>query len=196
MDNKIAPFFQSGESRDQLYSHVREYEPLQEVRTAVEEMWKKYKPLCPDPDFLSQAKEDFISCTWQMHLTIILIDQGFNLKKPPKNGPDICLPFDSSHCWIEAVSPTAGDGPDAVPDLKIGNLPEEQIILRLRSSIEYKTEQYRDWLLKGIVVEDDPCIIAVNGGKIPLAYLHVEGEPSFIEKAVFPIGNRQFHLAL
>ena len=196
MYEKPSSFFQSGVSRDPLYSHVRDYEPLQEVRTAIEEMWKKYNPLCPDPDFLSQAKEDFISCTWQMHLTILLIDQGFNIKKPPKNGPDNCLIIDNKHCWIEGVAPTAGDGPDAVQVRKIDTLPEEKIILRFLSSIENKMAQYRDWLSKGIVSQSEPFIIAGNGGKIPLAYLHLKGEPSFIEKAVFPIGNRQFHLAL
>ncbi len=184
-------FFSDGAAPDPAYVNIRDLEWFNSsIREEVERMWQEYSEFCPDNDFLSQARVDFNSMGWQMQLTVLLKKMGFNLQKCETEGPDICFLRSGIRHWVEAVSANKGDGDDAVPiyhDKFAHPVPEDQIILRLRSVIEDKFKKYQGWIKKNIIDSSEPFIIAINAGKLILADL--SPEVSFAEKAVFPIGK-------
>lgn len=192
-----AAFGPGGPAFDVGYVSTRDVEWKAPIRASIEAFWEDYESLCPDPHFLEMAKTDFISAVWQMQLTVLLKGRGFSLVKTNEEGPDISFKRNGKRCWIEAIAPTPGDGADAVPTPRpdfVTHLPEERIILRLRSAIRDKIEQHRAWLTAGLVEQDEPFIIAVNAGKIPGADL--APEVSFMEKALFALGREGWRVEI
>lgn len=113
-----------------------------------------------------------------------------------ERGPDICIKDGDADLWIEAVAPEKGDGQDAVPEMAISSggllVPEKEIILRFRSAIEDKYKKYQEYSSKGMLKDKDPYIIAVNGGRVPFAFLDdEEDEVPLVIKALFPCGDPQ-----
>ncbi len=139
------PFFSTGPA-GALYAAHLEHGTKTGVRERIEELWARYRPYCPDAHFLSDARKHFVQRTWEMYLACALMDVGFELSRPPPKGPDILTTLDGSRLWIEAVAPTAGDGPDAVPGREkrgrmvgrvwSGSPPsDESLILRCASAL-------------------------------------------------------------
>ena len=81
-----------------------------------------------------------------MYLTSTLVDWEYEIQSNG-HGPDILVKHDDNKIWIEAVASGNGNpicNADAVPDIEFGTaqlVPEEKIILRLRSSIEEKSRK-------------------------------------------------------
>jgi hypothetical protein len=128
-----------------------------------------------------------------MFLGCSLLDIGFNLVRRSAQksaGPDICIAEPGRHVWIEAVAPTPGAGPDAVPPLDAdgGWISEEHIVLRIRSAIEDKHRLYEKYLDARIIDEVDAFLIAVNGGRIPHADVAFPDEVPYSIQAVLPLG--------
>ncbi len=153
---------------------------------------------CPDPHFLSDAREHFVQRTWEMYLACALLDAGFALERPPPKGPDILTTVDGTKLWIEAVAPTAGEGPDAVPAPEkrgrmVGRvwsgspLSDESLILRCASALTYKLAKWQEYVSEGTVAPTDRLAIAVGLGDIDEVFLSDTGIPMIL-KALFPIG--------
>src|SRR5689334_10605510 len=121
----IPKFFSEGDARDPGYVFQRDSPERKHVRDAIECMWVRFAPYCADDlsHFVSDARASFNQRTWELRLACTMLDKGFELRKPPKDGPDICAIADGKPLWIEATAPRPGTGPDAPPAerrLKIG----------------------------------------------------------------------------
>ncbi len=165
------------------------------VRSFMEDLWQIYKPYA-DTDFPQKIQEDFDARFWEMYLTCALLENSIPvIVKPHKRGPDILIESGTSRIWIEAIAPSSGaeNSPDQVPNFEPGvvtRVPEEEIILRLRSAISEKFDnKYFKYLENGVISPSDAYIIAINSCKIPAAI--VDSEPPRIIKAVYPAGYTQ-----
>jgi len=163
-------FFSAVGGTDPLYEWVKNEREYSWLKTDIERMWSRYHPICPDPQFSRKAADDLVAMCWQMQFSVLLLDNGFDLSRPPRDAPDICLTHNGQLYWIETVAPGPGDRADAVPsDLNGDEFPEKEIILRFTSALEAKRNQYKSWLEKKTISATEHFIVAINGGKIPSA---------------------------
>ena len=70
-------------------------------------------------------------------------------------------------------------------------MPEEKIILRLRSSIEAKSLVYHNYVRDSIIESNEPFIIALNGAK--LNFMSRTNDIPYILKSILPIGDHYYN---
>jgi len=130
-----------------------------------------------------------------MYLAKALDLAGLSPKTLGSSGPDFYIETPERRIFFEATVPGPGEGPDAVPELiplnlqsvpKMDPVPEQEILLRLRSAIGTKLGSWGKWHQQGQVGDQDAFVIAVNGRRTRPA--PCDSEPPFILRAVFPIG--------
>lgn len=184
----------NNQSRDSEYILFATNNRFQEDRDFVESLWSKFSPFA-DSNFLSALKADFHARYWEMYLGNLLLDNGFELnKKNGGSGPDLITSFDKKDVFIEITAATGGVSPDAIErsELKPGEIeffsvPDEKVVLRYRSSIEYKFNKYETYIKNNLVSVFSPYIIALNGNKVPFSEL--DDNPPHIIQALFGIGD-------
>jgi hypothetical protein len=172
------------------YQNIRDHKPFQDGKELIEYLWSKYYPFA-DPHFLPEFKTEYYSRFWEMYLTVTLMDKGFQLSSMD-SGPDIVINSEPP-IYIEAVMPTGGVSVDAVkkPEpMVVVQVPEDKIILRFTHAIHEKHKQYKKWVKGGIVNNQNPFIIAVNGYSVPFTI--TDHELPLICKAIYPIGKEYF----
>jgi len=160
-----------------------------------EKLWRSFQSYA-DEHFLIEIRNSFDERFWEMYLVCTLLEKGFCLSCP-KPGPDILIETGDKKIWIEAITPGPGAeaSPDKVPDLVYGAsvaqaVPDEKIILRLRSAVEEKyNNKFNQYRQQNSVGENDVFIIAINGCQIPHSI--ADRHPPRIVRSVFPIGNEQ-----
>lgn len=135
-------------------------------RAYVESLWERFEPLA-DPHFHDQATRDFHRRFWEMHLACQLLDHGFHVESNA-HGPDIRVDRNGTPpIWIEAVAPSRGTGDDAVPEVrwdgKAVRVPDDEVVLRIRSAIEAKYSRRLSYVDEGVIGDDEPYVVAVNG---------------------------------
>ena len=95
--------------------------------------------------------------------------------------------------FIEAVACKKGDSADAVPDMVVAEKPEDitvqdvphdEMLLRLSSSLFYKAKKYKDF----INTKNKPYIIAVNKGALE----HLDPQIPLVLKCLFGLGYEHF----
>ncbi len=175
-------FIEGIDSPDPTYKLVRDslVPSVIQGKKFAEELWREYEPYA-DSNFKTALQVDFDSRYWEMYLTVSLIRAGCNIvkRKPNTGGPDILLDYDGKRIWIEAIAPTGGNPLllDSVPTFKpnplptVGDIPENEIVLRMRSAIEEKQRKWASYKSKGIVSDRDRYIVAINMCKIMMAML-------------------------
>ena len=159
-----------------------------DLRDFMEQQWLRFEPLA-DNDFRTQLGSKFPQRFWELYLACTFIDEGFSVESA-NAGPDVRITQDGRTVWVEAIAPTRGHGPDAVPEIVHGVatcVPNEQFILRLSAAIMEKFNKYKQYLSNGTVEPNDPYVIAINAYSIPY-YLNETNVPR-IASAVFPIGD-------
>lgn len=181
--------------RDDEFRRIRDDQRFEEQRITVERLWERYEPYADD-HFKEEISRQFHRRFWEMYLACVLMDHDHKLlpgkdknKKKNGKGPDICIEDGNCRIWIEAIAPGRGEGPDAVPLPKLGladYVPDEKIILRLRSAIEDKSKKYAGYIEDGILAQNESCVIAVNGWLVPSS--SADFRAPFIFQAVLPIG--------
>ena len=177
---------------DKTYQLLRRDHPkLRADRDLVESLWSEYWSYADD-DFYRDLPRDFTARFWEMDVACDIMRAGFLIEERRSCGPDVCAIVDGRRVWIEAIVPTSGDGPDAVPELHFDGIARsfhdgDNIVLRLRSGIEVKTRRRREYVAAGIIDDSEPYVIALNGCKIGAAIVE-EGIP-YIVKAVYPLGD-------
>lgn len=179
----------SGSAPDMAYTNIRDRIQSQSTKAYVEELWMWFQPLA-DTHFRSDAKAHFYERFWEMYLAKGISETGHHLERGKNSGPDFLINMNGLRIWIEATAPGSGEGDDAVPELEFGvaqRVPEEEILLRLRSALSSKLSAWIDWRNQGVVEVQDSLIIAINGRRIRPAM--PEPEPPYIVKAVFSIGS-------
>ncbi|NVJ27774.1 hypothetical protein HUW62_41845 [Myxococcus sp. AM011] len=172
-----------------------------QLRTYLEAMWSRFRPLASahwQSEFPRQTHRRF----WEMYLCAALLDFGFQLEQLPDDAPDalVRLP-DGRPVWFEAVAADAGepDNPNSVPQLselaldvvRVGYLPEDQIILRITNAIVSKVNQRARRIKRGRVKAEDVYVVAVSAGAVPLAFVAMRDLP-IAARAVFPVGHQYF----
>jgi hypothetical protein len=189
---------QSITARDIEYIRLRDVPRYAQYKDFVENLWTEYHPYA-DPNFKRKIARDFHHGFWEMYLSCAFIRKGLNLvprSKRPERGPDICIKNGDVYIWIEAVAPLKGDGPDAIPEMFSSNrsflVPENGIVLRYIHIIKKKYSKYKRHCIDGIIKDKDRYIIAINGRKVPFAFLDdEEDEMPLIMKTLFPFGDSQ-----
>lgn len=140
--NNSSSFFLNATECDPGYKNVRDGSNpiLRDAKKYVESLWKAYKTYA-DNNFQSDAVNHFQERFWEMYLGVTFIKHGFTIERGGNTGPEFFISNMPRKIWIEAIAPSAGDGPDAVPERKIGIAgvsPVNEFILRLRHAIEEK----------------------------------------------------------
>lgn len=176
---------------DAVYLSVRDNPTCAEYRTFAELLWSKFEPFA-DSNFRSAIAQSFHQRFWEMYLGYTLLQNGLCLRRTGQNAPDIQLMLTKDTIWIEAVAPTVGSGPDAVPSIidsscRAQRIPTDQIVLRLRNAIEEKYRKYIGYKKSNVVGKMDPFIIAINPRDIP--EMLFDSDPPYIIRSVFPIGK-------
>jgi len=157
-------------------------------RTWMQELWEEFEPYA-DNHFLGGFKRDFSGRSWELYLGVTFLRRGYSLDRIGNKGPDLKVIKDGFYTYIEAVSSTPGSGPDQVPDLlekTVGNVPEDEMQLRVANSLSYKKLVYDRYLAEGIIKKEDPFIIAINRSAAGLI-----GDPfiPLIIKCLFGVGH-------
>jgi len=158
-------------------------------RIKAEAMWEKYEQYA-DRTFLSSLRTDFHSRFWEMLLCTELLAAGFKVVKESDAGPEFYITLNGRRVWVEAVSPKAGTGPDAVPPIEYGHagtVPIDRIVLRIASALSEKISHYRRSLNAGRISPEDGYIICINPSQVPHAKFGTE--PSYPSRALYGVGN-------
>ena len=182
----ILLFDKSKDGKDPLYIKIRDFHD-KEVKERLENLWTNFCPFA-DSKFDQDFRDDLIPRFWEMYLGTMFIQEKKKLQKVGDCGPDILIIEPGGNkIWVEAIAPAQGEGPDKVPNMEgSGWIPEEKVILRIRSAIEEKYQKYLFYLERGYILDTEPYVIAINSFKIE--YAHKDSDPSYIIQAVFPIG--------
>jgi hypothetical protein len=167
------PFFLASEGSED-YRAVREgRNPLcVSVRDFIEEMW----PLCSeflDSDVRQKARKEFHQRWWEVYLTYSLLGASVQLerrecRKPKKSGPDLLSRIAGRSVWIEAVTASAGEGPDAVrrggSSKGPKSLQDKEIMLRFQQAFSEKVRKYSEYVMRDGVSTSEGYVVALNGG--------------------------------
>jgi|SRR5680860_321660 len=165
---------------------------IKERREKFNNLWNRFKSLA-DKHFLSQVKKEFHERTWEMYIGCVL-KIFFNNVSSEDIGPDFILNKEKAdEIFIEAVACKKGDSADAVPDMIVAenlkditvqDVPHDEMLLRLSSSISYKANKYKDF----INTKNKPYIIAVNKGALE----HPDSQIPLVLKCLFGFGDEHF----
>jgi hypothetical protein len=165
---------------------------IKERREKFNNLWNQFKSLA-DKYFLSQVKKEFHERTWEMYVGCVL-KKYFSNVLSEDNGPDFVLNKGKiDEIFIEAVACKKGDSADAVPDMVVAEKPEDitvqdvphdEMLLRLSSSLVYKAKKYKDF----INTQNKPYIIAVNKGALE----HLDPQIPLVLKCLFGLGYEHF----
>jgi type I restriction enzyme S subunit len=168
-------------------------------------LWETYAQLgLPNEDFVAEFTNgkpaSLAQRTWELLLAQHLYDQGHALTCIG-NGPDLCFEHGGKRIWVEAVCPEPKGLPADWLDepkpgqVKVGDFPHEQLLLRWTTAFDAKAKKLTDYLRKGTVLSTDAYIIAINGcqlGWTPGAR-GITQLPFGVE-TVFPVGPLQYKL--
>ena len=137
-------------------------------------------------DLISGDDTKLFQRLWEMVLASHLTEQGFDIRSNDP-GPDFSFEIDGKKVWIEATAPEPiGLSEKWLSQRGANRVPDEQILLRWTNALSVKKEKFLEYRRKGIVQNNDICVIAING--------HLLGEPRGISQlpyaveAVFPTG--------
>ena len=184
------------QATDLVYINLRDTKSLLAYKNFAEKLWVKYHPYA-DSNFLIEIGNSFHERFWEMYLACTLLQNNICLEKKRTNkGPDIQVKFGISTIWIEATAPRGGDPdkPDSVVQPLMtpgkivgGKVPDDQIILRYRNTIQEKyNNKYNRYLTNDIISSVDCYVIAINGCQIHCS--RVENNIPRIVRSVFPFG--------
>jgi len=165
---------------------------IPERKAIFEELWKEFEPIA-DRHFLNQLKRDFHARTWEMYLGVLFKRNGLNVASND-HGPDFVI-ASKPKIWIEAVTVKQGVGIDAVPELqlnKVGDLPEDQVLLRMAQAFKEKSIKHQQYLRDHTVANGEPYCIAMNTGLLGYPDLEIPG----ILKLLYGLGHLTLSIPL
>lgn len=176
----------------------RDHEFKRDCRAALDDAWRRHRVICPEGDeFVRHFQLEFHQRSWELWLMSVLSASGLRLEPPPSEGPDILVRQPTGpKLWIEAVVPTPGaeNTPDRVWQRPPGDAGPfkgprcEHVALRYLSAIRDKLAKLSKYRERGIVGEDDACLVAVGQGAILDGDL-CDLEVPLMVRAVFGIGS-------
>lgn len=138
-------------------------------------------------DLISGEDSKLFQRLWEMVLARHLIEQGFELQSNDP-GPDFSFYLDGKKVWIEATAPEPIGLPEKWLSQKgVNRIPHKQILLRWTNALSVKKAKFLKYRRKGIVQDNDVCVIAITGHLLGGELRGVSQLPWAVE-AVFPIG--------
>lgn len=158
---------------------------INDRRKKFEYLWSIYAPYA-DSHFLDQVKYDFHSRTWEMYLGALFINNNLKIESMDI-GPDFKITTPSTNIYVENVVCNKGRGSDAVPEIQyegVYDVPQDEMLLRLTSSINYKFQEYEKYKKQAVIDKNLPYIIALNRGMLD----HPESTPPLIMNCLFALG--------
>ncbi|MCX6069419.1 MAG: hypothetical protein NTU91_00965 [Chloroflexi bacterium] len=192
----MTSFFKAGSSSDRHYTALRDGAApiVADGRAFVEMLWTGCSQFLDD-GLRQRAPDAYMSTFWELYLAYTLDIHGVGLvpraqRQPAGHGPDLLAR--QPRVWIEAVAPGPGEGLDAVREPPNGvafSVPDDQIILRLRSAIEEKRRRALAYRERGWIAHTDPFVVALNAARIPSAMLEIT-IPRVV-RCVLPFGHEQ-----
>lgn len=187
---QVPNFFLSGICKDPGYRNIRDNPQNAQYRNFVEDLWRKYEPYA-DRHFLTDARDHFLQRFWEMYVCATFLCHGFSVNKKSNEGPEFYVQIAGHRVWIEAIAPNPGDGPDYVSEPPYGeafDVPSEKIILRYTSALLDKLRKYKEFCKKGMLLDTDRYVVAINSRGIPHAP-YGSALPYHVH-AFLPFGNR------
>lgn len=173
---------------------------IKERRKKFDNLWNQFKLLLDEHKsriFLSKIKQkgQFHENTWEMYVGCVLKKYFSDVSTSPKDeGIDFILNKDKTdEIFIEAVACKKGDSADAVPkmivaekleDITVQDVPHDEMLLRLSSSITYKADKYKDF----IKAQNKSYIIAINKGALE----YPDPQIPLVLKCLFGLGYEHF----
>ena len=191
----MADFFRQGDAKCVFFERVRDVqrEPYPRAKVFIQALWDECEPFV-DLNAQSHAMQDLPSVFWELYLAHALRKAGVSLVPQPRTkkrqrGPD--LRSENPEVWIEAITPTAGTGADAMESTPLGvcyDVPVQSFILRLRSAIKEKAGKMAGYINDGVIPADRPAVIAISSCLLPT---NIQEQPHVprIVRAVFAVGN-------
>jgi hypothetical protein len=165
----------------------------------MDRMWQRCLHLVGEHDFREKARDDLNAFGWHLYLLDCLRDRGHQLLPVDGAGPDICLVLDNRKVWIEAIAVKPGTGEDEVsepPQLQVYSPPDDKILLRHTAGLKEKLDKYQYYVGAGYVSPNDPYLIGLNVGHVRDADMMWDDPISYLEQAVFGLGDEQCHLSV
>lgn len=167
---------------------------LKEARQHCEDLWRDYAAYA-DLHFLDEFPLRFHQRWFEMYLTVSLLRAGLDVTCP-KPGPDIRLDLHGRDVWIEAVCATSGQEgrADSVPNLPLGraaDVPMDQYVLRVSNSLDKKARKFEHYIQKGIVLEQDLVVIAININAVDGLWTYMD---DFLKRALYGVGDPVLHV--
>jgi len=126
---------------------------------------------------------------WELYLTHTLLHAGVHLvrrdcRHPKQSGPDLLAQVVGMNLWIEAVSASAGEGPDAVrsggPSKGPKPFPDQEIMLRFLQAFSVKARYHAKCIKRGWANESEAYVIALNGALAERAYPCLQRFPRIV----------------
>jgi len=157
------------------------------ARHEINQMWNSYQQLA-ERDFPLRFAKDPEAKYWEMYVACALRKIGFQVHRE-QDGPDFWVESSEGRIWIEATVPGPGDSgnPDCVPEPpvnQVSDTPVRQIVLRLTSAIHDKQMKFRHYQRRGIVGQNDRCVIALSAAKLLYPVT-----TDYIQRAVYEAGD-------
>ena len=177
------------------YAHLRDSKGTERDRRYLKKIWRNFRDLgLADPNFLERFPIESYARIWEMYLAWVFARRNWKLRSTgrPGAGPDMGIVCnDGSTMWVEAVAPTEGEGPDAVPTWKrvTGGALDHAISLRYLNSIHEKRGKWKRWLRSGLVSEKDGFVIAISESQLTWRNTDYRPEPPRIVKALYGLGE-------
>jgi hypothetical protein len=188
----MSDLFQPDDAPDDAYRNLRDDEQAATWRAFCEDLWRRFEPYA-DPHFPDEIKRQFHQRFWEMYLGVMFLDRGFKLHKKRSGGPEFGIDIEGRRYWFDAIAPTHGIGPDAVPEEGSSGraaraVPEREMILRYTNALAAKRAKWSEDLEKCRVSEADGFIVAINDRSARWTWVGMEELP-YIAKALFGIGD-------
>ncbi len=187
------PMVNSDEELEELSLQYPKYDPyyiasgsIKDRKEYFEKLWKIYRNYA-DKHFLKEVKTNFHQRSWEMYLSNLFIENGFEISSKDK-GPDIKIDLGDRNLWIECVASKKGEKSDKVPDMMyevVQDVPADKMLLRITNSIDKKFKKYQKYVKDSIIKKGDYYIIAVNAGGF--GYI-VDTDMPLILKCLISIG--------
>ena len=173
-DLELREIFENNSEYHPAYLNISCATNKETIKQRLETFWAQYQEYA-DENFLKEIRKHFFhQRAWEMYLSCVFLEKEICLlprKERLKRGggPDIQIRRGIRDIWVEAVTPSSGEGKDAVPKVRyngVFDFPENQILLRITNSFEEKLNAYKKWIRNGVIKKNDNYILAINLGGI------------------------------
>lgn len=161
-----------------------------------------------EKNFDDRCKDNFHECFWELYLPKTFQVKNIKLKKDlgnKRSAPDFYFETNGEKIWLEAVAcgePTVEENkvPAPNPDGSV-SMPDQQIMQRLATSIDYKIKKFERGYTKIINKTDEYYVIAVNGYRAIDVYfddvpIDKKRSMPYVVKTLFGIGDLQLFYSI